>query len=105
MNELDTQHDGYDAWDIVDELGDGLDLMPNATQVGWAAYFTQEAFDKIKNDPDNYLYIGSDGESYVRVYDNETIPFVIHMRIAGIDNSIHEKKPHSLGCRREIDED
>jgi hypothetical protein len=104
MNALDDKVEDYDAWDILDELGKGLDLMTNATELKWCAYFTQEAFDLIKNDPDDYLYLGEDGESYVRVFDNQTIPFIIHMRFAGIDNSITESDPDSLGCRCEIDD-
>jgi hypothetical protein len=101
---LDSEFDDIDAWDILDELGDGLDLMLGATQVKWRAWFTDDAYALIKSDPNEHLYLGEDGQTYVRVFDNETIPFIIHMRFAGIDNSIPSKTPYSLGCRCEIDE-
>lgn len=86
------------AFDIIDLLGWDLDFMANATQVKWKAYFTQRAYDLVKADPDDYFYT-KNGVEYVKVFDNDVIPFIIHFRVAGIDESI----PEYLGCRREVD--
>jgi hypothetical protein len=95
--------DNCTASDIIDELGEDMDFMFDPMSVNWKAFFTERAYQMIKNDPGGYIYENG-GHEYVKVFDNHTIPFIIHMRIAGIDNSIPEQIPFSLGCRREIDD-
>ena len=91
------------AYDIIDDLGMEMDLMENPMGVKWRAFFTQEAYDIVKNAPQGYIY-EKDGQEYVKVWENEVIPFIIDMRVAGIDNSIPEQDAYSPWCRREIDE-
>jgi len=95
--------DNCSAYNIIDELGEGMDFYEYPQQWNWKAYFTQQAYDKVKGDPEGYIY-EKDGHEYVKVWDNHTIPFIIHMRIAGIDNSIPDVEPYCLGCRREVDD-
>jgi hypothetical protein len=95
--------DNCTADEIIDVLGEEMDFMEDPQAVKWKAYFTQQAYDKVKNDPDNYIY-EVDGVEYVKVWDNHVIPFVIDMRVAGIDNDISKYPPYFIGCRRAIDE-
>jgi hypothetical protein len=88
------------AFDIIESLGDELDITSNAAITPYKAYFTEEAYKMVK-DAKEYIYI-KDGQEYVKVFDNHVIPFIIQMRVAGIDNSIPNSQPH-CGCRREID--
>jgi hypothetical protein len=96
--------DNCTAFDIIDDLGNELDITWKATEIKWKAYFTQRAYDKVKSERGDYFYM-KDGQEYVKVFDNHRIPFIIHMRVAGMDNTIPEEMPYALGCRREIDED
>lgn len=91
------------ADEIIDELGEDMDFMLDATTTKWKCYFTQQAYDKVKADPEECIYKIA-GVEYVKVWDNEVIPFVIHMRIAGIDNDLKNYVRYSLGCRRAIDD-
>ncbi|HEX8550858.1 MAG TPA: hypothetical protein VF681_04820 [Abditibacteriaceae bacterium] len=96
----------FDAFDIIDILGEEMDLMLNPEDVKWKAYFTQRAYDIVKQDPYGYFYVNeTDQKEYVRVWENTTVPFTIHMRVAGIDNSLPDEWPYSFGCRREIDDE
>jgi len=88
---------GLTAFDIIEALGEELDLVHEADKIRWNAYFSQWAYDLVKQSPENYIY-EEDGDEYVKVFDNHRIPFIIHMRIAGIDNSIPDRP--DLGCRR-----
>lgn len=76
------------AFDIIEDLGNEFDITWQAAETKWKGYFYTK-----------------DGQEYVKVFDNHVIPFIIHMRVAGIDNEIPEAMPLALGCRREIDED
>jgi len=89
----------YTASEIIESLGDELDITANATKTPYKAYFTRWAYDTVRNSPKGYIYTKGDHE-YVKVWDNHVIPFIIHMRIAGIDDSMTE----ILGCRREKDD-
>lgn len=98
------------AFDIIEDLGEEMDIMHDPLGVKWRCWLHQAAYDKLKADTSltdileltgdeaRWIY-EKDGEEYVRVFDNDRIPFKIHMRIAGIDNSLT-----GYGCRREIDE-
>jgi hypothetical protein len=88
------------AYDIIENLGEEMDLMRAPQMKKWKAFFTQKAYDKVKSA--GYVY-EKDGYEYVKVWDNQAISFVIHMRIAGIDNSLREEMPYELGCRRALD--
>lgn len=89
------------AFDVIEALGEELDLISDADKIHWKAYFAQWAYDLVRQSPENYIY-EKDGEEYVKVFDNHVIPFIIHMRIAGIDNSIPARP--DLGCRRVAEE-
>jgi len=95
--------DNCTAYELVDELGLGMDFMVNPMETKWKCYLTSTAYRKLKNDPEGYLY-ASGGIEWVRVWENTTIPFIIHMRLAGIEDDMVEKDPESLGCRAAIDD-
>lgn len=86
------------AFDIVECLGEELDLIANATTTKWKAYFARWAYEVLQQSPKNYLY-QKDGQEYVKVFDNYRIPFIVHMRIVAIGDDLAD----ACGCRREID--
>jgi hypothetical protein len=89
------------AFDVIEALGEELDLIRDAGKIRWQAYFAQWAYDLVRRSPGDYIY-EKDEEEYVKVFDNQVIPFVVHLRIAGIDNSIPVRP--DLGCRRVAEE-
>lgn len=89
------------AFGIIESLGEELDITTDATITPYKAYFTERAC-KIVKEAEECIYI-KDGQEYVKVFNNYVIPFIIHIRIAGIDNNIPESQPY-CGCRREIDQ-
>lgn len=91
----------YTASDIIENPGQEMDLMHEPMAIKWKAYFTQRAYDIVEKDSHGYLYM-KDGKEYVKVFENQRIPFIIDMRVAGIDNAIPEDG-WDMGCRREID--
>ena len=99
-----------DAFDIVDELSWELDLLDNPMGVAWKCRLHPEAYEKLKSSVQEfggepYIY-EENGQEYLRVFDNNNIPFVIHMRIAGIDDQLStELYGDSWLENREIDTD
>lgn len=89
------------AFDIVECLGEELDITANATTTKWKAYLARWAYEVLQQSPKNYLY-QKDGQEYVKVFDNHRIPFILHMRIAAIDDDLVAGE--CCGCRRAIDE-
>jgi len=87
-----------DAFDVIEYLGHGLDFEWRATEKRWKVLLNQTTYDLIRHDPDGYVY-EKDGQEFIKVFDHQS--FRIHMRIAGIDDSI----PAYLGCRRQVDEE
>lgn len=93
----------WSAFDIIDILGWEMDLMYHAQDMKWKAYFTPRAYEIVKADPESYIY-EKDGHEYVKVWDNNYIPFVIHMRIAGIEENMGtDEFAPQIGCRRMLD--
>ncbi len=92
------------ASELIDDLGQDMDFMVDAVSVRWKCYLTPLAYSKIKNDPAEYIY-EKDGHEYVKAWENTTIPFIIDIRIAGIEEVLLDKSPNSLGCRCVIDDD
>jgi hypothetical protein len=95
--------DNCTASDIISELGEGMDFMPDAPSRRWLAFFTAAAYCKVKSDPEGFIYERG-GREYVRVWDNQRIPFIVHMEVASTDADISTMEPYSLGCRREMEE-
>ena len=96
-----TSGNAQTAFDIIEDLGDEMDLMHDPQKSDWKAYLTSLAYAKVK--AAGYIYeLGS--QEFIKVWDNQTIPFVIHMRLAGIDDTMEEGKPGAYGCRRELEE-
>jgi hypothetical protein len=89
------------AFDIIEALGEELDIIRDADKMRLKAYFAQWAYDLVKQSPEHYIY-EKDGTEYVKVFDNYRIPFIVHMRIAGIDNTIPDRP--DMGCRRVVEE-
>lgn len=94
--------DDCDAFEIIELLGLGMDFLADADQVKWKAFFTPKAYDLVQADSEAYLY-SRNGVEYVKVWDNHSIPLIIHMRVAGIGESISASDPPACGFRREID--
>lgn len=91
--------DNCTAFDIIEDLGQEMDLMHRPQDDKWDACFTQRAYDKVK--AEGYIY-EKGGQEYVKVWDNQSYPFIIHMRVAQIDHSIPEEMPYALGCSRKL---
>lgn len=89
------------AFDIIEALGEELDLVRDADKIRWKPYFAQWAYDLVEQSPKNYVY-EKDGDEYVKVFDNHRIPFIVHMRIEGIDNTIPDRP--DMGCRRVVED-
>ena len=91
----------HDAFDIIEALGDEMDIMESPEEAAWKAYLTSLAYAKLK--AKGYIY-EKDGHEFIKVWDNHNIPFKIHMRLAGIDDKMKEGSPGEFGCRRALDE-
>jgi hypothetical protein len=89
------------AHDIIDDLGEELDLVYRAPQTPWKATLQPLAYEKLRLG--GYLY-EAHGHEWIKVYENYRIPFVIHMRFAGFDSALPTTRPLGLGCRRGVDE-
>ena len=94
------------AFDILEDLGEELDLVHNAMGVAWRCWLHPDAYAVLKGASDSRDDIYEEnGHEYVKVFDNLRIPFVIHMRIAGLDESLPTAYPGGLGNRREVDDE
>jgi hypothetical protein len=99
------------AFDIIECLGDEIDLMEDPMSVKWRCWLHRQAYDKLRNDTSRTLMglntpewiYEKDGVEYVRVWENERLGLHLDMRIAGIDNSLPMSLPGGLGCIREVD--
>lgn len=82
------------GFDIIEELGEEMDIVDDPLSVGWRCFLSRGARERLLSDRSreevleltgdeaNWIY-EKDGEEYVRVIDNVSIPFHIHFRIAG----------------------
>ncbi|MGB7069253.1 MAG: hypothetical protein WBD22_07140 [Pyrinomonadaceae bacterium] len=99
--------DNCNGYDLIESLGEELDLVEDAPETIWRCWLHSRAYTILRepreNAPGGYIYT-ENGQEYVKVYDNVRIPFVIHMRIAGIDDSLPTAYPDGLGNRVEVDE-
>jgi hypothetical protein len=87
--------------DIIEGLGDEMDLMKAPQKSAWKAYLTSLAYAKVK--AAGYIY-EQGSQEFIKVWDNQNIPFIIHMRLAGIDDTMEEGRPGAYGYRRELEE-
>ncbi len=105
---------GCSGLDIIEELGDEMDIMDDPFGVRWRCYLSPRAYQLLKEDrsreeilglsgPDAEWIYEKEGEEYVKVWDNERIPFRIHMRIAGIVGRDRDDADTYIEARREID--
>jgi hypothetical protein len=98
----DTSENAQTAFDIIEDLGNEMDLMNAPQKCAWKAYLTPLAYAKLK--AAGYIY-EKGSQEFIKVWDNQSIPFVIHMRLAGIDDTMEDGKPGAYGCRRELEEE
>jgi hypothetical protein len=97
-----TSENAQTAFDIIEYLGNEMDLMNAPQKSAWKAYLTSLAYAKLK--AAGYIY-EKGSQEFIKVWDNQSIPFVIHMRLAGIDDAMEEGEPGAYGCRRELEEE
>lgn len=89
------------AHDIVEDLDVEFDLMRDATKTPWKATLQPLSLEKLR--ASRFLY-AAHGHEWIKVFDNYRIPFVIHLRFAGLDATLPTRRPLGLGCRTERDE-
>ena len=73
------------ASDVINDLGEELDITHGALETSWKARLHPLAYEKVRGTQNFYE---SDGSKWIKAFDNYRIPFVIHMRLEALDDSL-----------------